>query len=187
LPLSNGQLPQEYAQADSNSSSQSGAVFYNQAADAFSAGRYRDAVRLANHAAVESPQNPKAPELMSLALFALGDYRGAAAQAHAALALGPPADWATVYGYYGNLETYTKQLRDLEKYSNDKPNAPEAHFLRAYQCLLLGYPKQAVKEFEEVVKLAPQDKLAAELLKKYSDNPTPESVPTPPAPMPIEQ
>jgi tetratricopeptide (TPR) repeat protein len=187
LALSTGQLPQEYAQSDPNSSSQSGAVYFNQAADAFSAGKYRDAVRLANHAAVESPQNPKAPELMSLALFALGDYRGAAAQAHAALALGPPADWATVYGYYGNLDTYTKQLRDLEKYSNDKPTAPEAHFLRAYQCLLLGYPKQAVKEFEEVVKLAPQDKLAAELLKKYSGNPTPESAPTPPAPMPIEQ
>ncbi len=186
LPQSTEQLPQEYPQPDSNSS-QSGAVFFGQAEEAFSAGRYRDAVRLANHAAVESPQNPKAPELMSLALFALGDYRGGAAQAHAALALGPPADWATVYGYYGNLETYTKQLRNLEKYCKEKPTAPEGHFLLAYQYLLSGFPKQGGKEFDEVVKLAPQDKLAAELQKKYSGNSSRESLPTPPAPMPIEQ
>ena len=39
---------------------------------------------------------------MSLSLFAVADYRGAASEAHAAIALGPIADWATVFGYYGD-------------------------------------------------------------------------------------
>ncbi len=85
---------------------------FSRAEDAFQAGKYRDAVRMANHAAVESPRNPKAAELMSLALFADGDYRSAAAQAHAALTLGPVTTWNTLRGYYGNdVESYTTQLR----------------------------------------------------------------------------
>ena len=60
----------QYLATDSSANSQSGEAYFGQAADAFRSGQYRDAMRLANHAAVESPQNPKAPELMSLALFA---------------------------------------------------------------------------------------------------------------------
>jgi tetratricopeptide (TPR) repeat protein len=120
---------------------------------------------------------------MSLSLFALGQYRDAAAQAHIALALGPPGDWANLYGYYGELSPYTNQLRALEKFVKDKPSAPEGHFLLAYQYLMTGYDTQALKELRETEKLAPGDRLATELLKKYSADPSAENI-VPPAPMP---
>jgi tetratricopeptide (TPR) repeat protein len=165
--------------ADDSAVSQSGAAYFAEAADAFRAGNYSDALRLANHAAIESPQNPKAAELMSLASFARGDDRAASGEAHAALALGPPADWNTVYAYYGNVDTYTTQLRDLEKYCKDNPAAADAHFVLAYQYLLTGHTNKAVQQLDDVVKLSPQDKLAADLLKKYGGKP---SLPVPPAP-----
>ena len=159
-------------------------MFFAQAEDAFQAGKYRDALRLANHAAVESPRNPKAAELMSLALFADGDYRGAAAQAHAALTLGPVSPWSTLRGYYGDaVDTYTTQLRALEKYCHDKPEVPEGHFLLAYQYLMTGYTKQGIKQLSEVAKLAPGDKLTTELLKQYGGDAPATQPPIPPQPM----
>jgi hypothetical protein len=173
----------EQGQVDQGGSSNAGGMFFSQAEGAFRGGKYHDALRLANHAAVESPRNPKAAELMSLALFADGDYRGATAQAHAALTLGPVSNWNTLRGYYDDdVDAYTKQLRALESYVRDKPTAPEGHFLLAYQYLLTGYTKQAVKQLAEVVKLAPSDKLSAELLKHYGGE-APAAEPPPP-PMP---
>ena len=66
--------------------------YFDGARDAFRSGNYREALRLAGHAAVDSPQDPAVHELMSLALFASKDYRGAALEAHAALSLGPAID-----------------------------------------------------------------------------------------------
>ncbi|HEY2146627.1 MAG TPA: hypothetical protein VGH32_01740, partial [Pirellulales bacterium] len=172
-------------QPQTTSGSEAGAEYYSEATNAFHNGQYRDALRLANHAAVESPQNAKAHELMSLSMFAAGDYRAAAAEAHAALAFGPPAAWATVYGYYGDDATYTNQLRALEKYSRENPTAADARFLRAYQYLVLGHDAAAVEQLRETAKLAPQDRLTAELLKKY-DNTGGEKQPVlPPNPAPI--
>ena len=166
-PQSRAQSADEnYSAEESGGSSSAGAAFFSRTEDAFQAGKYRDAVRMANHAAVESPRNPKAAELMSLALFADGDYRSAAAQAHAALALGPVTTWNTLRGYYGNdVESYTTQLRAWKSIATTSPTAPEGHFLLAYQYLMTGYTKQAVKQLTEVVKLAPGDKLSAELLQ----------------------
>lgn len=160
------EAPQQPATAADNGNA--GAEFYADAVTAFRNGQYKDALRLANHAAVESPQNPKAHELMAMALFASNDYRGASAEAHAALAFGPPASWETVYGYYGNDKTYTDQLRALEKYSRDNPTAADARFVRAYQYLVTGHQPEAVDQLREVTKLAPQDRLAAELVKQLS-------------------
>ncbi len=178
----NQAMPEEVPQPGADNQNNAGAMFFGQAEEAFQSGKYKDAVRLANHAAVESPNNPKAPELMSLGLFASQEYRGAAIQAHAALALGPPADWATLFGYYGELAPYTKQLRALEKYSDDNSKAPEAHFLLGYHYLMTGYKAPALKEFSEVVKLAPQDKLAAELVKQLGGDVKPAETPPPPKP-----
>jgi hypothetical protein len=154
-----------YSEADSNSTS--GAAYFAQAENAFHSGNYRDAARLANHAAVESPQNPKGPELMSLAMFAAGDYRAAATQAHAALSLGPVPDWATLYGYYGDVAKYIAHRRALEKYAAENPKAPEAHFLLGYQYLATGFTKDALNQLQQVVSLAPNDRLTADLVKKY--------------------
>jgi tetratricopeptide (TPR) repeat protein len=173
--------------SDSDLSSTSGAAYFGEAENAFHAGQYRDAARLANHAAVESPQNPKGPELMSLAMFAAADYRAAAAQAHAALSLGPVPEWATIYGYYGDVGKYTEQLRALEKYVDQNPKAPEAHFLLAYHYLATGYAKDAMGHLQEVAKLAPNDKLTGELVKKYGGGEAPAALPVPPQPAPAAQ
>ena len=84
-----------------------GEQYAEQARESFRDGDYRQALRLAQHAAIDMPRDPAVHELMSLVLFALKDYRGAAIEAHAALALGPPIDWPTLYAYYGNADTYT--------------------------------------------------------------------------------
>ena len=162
---------------DADANANAGAEYFVQAEAAFQEGRYHDALRLANHAAVESPRNPKAHELMSLSMFALADYRGAAIEAHAAIALGPIADWATVFGYYGDQVKYTTQLRALEKYSHENPKSAEARFLRAYHYLMIGQVAAAKEQLAEAVKLTPNDKLAAELLKKYNGD---AAVPLPP-------
>ena len=99
-----------------------GGEFYGQATTAFHNGQYRDALRLANHAAVESPRNPRAHELISQAMFAVGDYRGAAFEAHAALNFGPPATWEELYTYYGDKAPYTNQLRASGKILARKPD-----------------------------------------------------------------
>ena len=112
--------------------------YFAQAREIFQSGQYQDALRLAGHAAVEAPRNPEVHELASLALFALKDYRGATMEAHAALTLGPPIDWPTLYSYYENVDTYTNQLRALEKFVHDNPKAPEGHFLLGYQFIMTG-------------------------------------------------
>ncbi len=162
--------------------SDAGAEYSAQSSAAFHNAQYKESLRLANHAAVESPENPKAHEMMSLSLFASGDYRGAAAEAHAALAFGPPADWATLYTYYGDDALYTTQLRSLEKYSHDNPTAADARFVRAYHYLMMGHQQQAIDQLQEVAKLTPTDRLVSDLLKKFSESPT-GAAPTPPAPV----
>ena len=124
---------------------------------------------------------------MSLAMFAAGDYRAAATQAHAALSLGPAPEWAGMYGYYGDVGKYTEQLRALEKYADQNPKAPEAHFLLAYHYLATGYTKDALGHLQEVVKLAPNDKLTADLVKKYGGGAAPAELPVPPQPAPAAQ
>ena len=104
--------------------------------------------------------------MASLCLLAAKDYRGAAMEAHAALALGPPVDWPTLYSYYENVDTYTAQLRALEKFVRDNPKAPEGHFLLGYHFLMTRNKDAAKKELDQAIALAPQDKLAQEMLKR---------------------
>lgn len=140
--------------------------FYNAARAEFKKGNYRNALRMASHAAVESPQNAKIHELNSLALLGLGDYRGAAIEAHGAIALGPISDWTAVYGYFDDAEKYTKTLRALETYAKAHPALPETRFLLGYQYLLIGAQNDAKSQMREAVKLTPKDKLAAYVLQQ---------------------
>jgi tetratricopeptide (TPR) repeat protein len=145
-----------------------GDQYFDEAREDFRNGDYQGALRWAGHAAIEMPQNPAIHELMSLALFALKDYRGAAAEAHAALALGPPIDWPTLYGYYGNVDTYTEQLRALEAFVRDNPKKPEGRFLLAHQYLMVGDNGAAKTQFAEALSITPSDKLAEQLMKRIS-------------------
>jgi Flp pilus assembly protein TadD len=119
---------------------------------------------------VEAPRNPKVHELTSLALFASGDYRAAAGEAHAAMALGTIAEWKDLYAYYNDVNKYTAQLRALEKAVAANPKDAAEHFLLGYQYLMIGTRDNAKIQFADAAKLTPGDKLAAYYLKELQSN-----------------
>jgi tetratricopeptide (TPR) repeat protein len=169
--------------ADVEQAGVEGLQYYNEARAAFEQGSYRDALRLAGHSGLDSPQNPKVHELASLALFASGDYRSAATEAHAALAFGTPSSWADLYGYYNDVDKYTDQLRKLEKTVSTTPNSAPAQFLLGYQYLMTGATPEAKEHFAQAAKLTPNDKLAQHILKQLDSGAavTPPELPKPPA------
>ena len=146
--------------------------YYNEARTAFEQGNYRDALRLVGHSGIDSPQNPKVHELASLGLFASGDYKGAATEAHAALAFGTPSNWSDLYGYYNDVEKYTDQLRKLEKTVATVPNSAPGQFLLGYHYLMTGATAQAKEHFALASKLTPNDKLAQHIVKQLDSGGT---------------
>lgn len=153
---------------DDGQDSASGQEYASQAREAFRAGAYRDALRQANHAAVEMPRNAAVHELMSLALLALKEYRAAAIEAHAAIALGRVSDWPTLYSYYGEEKTYSNQFRELEKHVRDNPQSPEARFLLGYHDVLTGNKEAAKMNLTAAVELTPKDEIAKQLLQQVT-------------------
>jgi tetratricopeptide (TPR) repeat protein len=162
-------LPPPAADQDQQGAGE-GAQYYSEARAAFLEGDYRNTLRLAGHAGVESPRNPRVHELISLALFALGDYPAAASEAHAAMAMGPIADWRSLYAHYNDADKYTAQLRALESASSNNPKAAADHFLLGYQYLMIGARDNAKAEFQVAVKLTPNDKLASHFLQQLQSN-----------------
>jgi tetratricopeptide (TPR) repeat protein len=159
--------------------------FGDPAVKAFSVGNYREAARLAQHWTVDAPQNAKAHELLSLALFAIGEYRGAAYEAHAALHFAPAADWPTLFRYYNDVERYDQQAETLAKYARENKDSADAQFLLGYHNLMMGHQEAARKNFTKALTLAPQDEVAREMVAELrGTNPPlpPPPVPLPPAP-----
>jgi len=155
-----------------------GQRFFADVLTAFQRQDYRRAARMANHAMIEMPQDARVHELLSLSLFALGDYRGATMEAHAALAQGTLGDWARLYAYYQDQPTYAKHLGALEQYLKKNPSSLDARFLLGYHYLMLGHLKDAKEQLTPVVTKAPWDTVAAQLLKKAGG----ETAPPPPLP-----
>ena len=77
-----------------------------------------------------------------LGLFAMGETRGAAMEAHAVAAMGHIPDWPTLYGFYENVVPYEQQLRKLEKFVDEHPSAGEGRFLLGFQYMMEGYKTQ---------------------------------------------
>ena len=115
-------------------------------------------------ALAQMPGDPALHEFRALVLFALGRYQPAAAAVHSLLAVGPGWDWTTMISLYPSVDIYTKQLRELEIYRHDHPNAADARFLLAYHYLTMGHSQAAARELREVVHLVPQDRVASQLL-----------------------
>lgn len=167
---------------------------YVQARDAFARRDYGSALRLAGHTAIDHPHNRDVHLLLSAALFATGDFRGAAMEAHATAAIGPLPDWQTLFGLYGDAQVYTEQLRALEKSAEEHPSMAEGRFLLGFHYLVDGHREAAQPEFLEALKLTPQDGLAAQLLtqsggtvpdnlaRRLSSPPTPGQATTPQGP-----
>ena len=135
-------------------------------------GDYDEALRLARHAVTELPEDPAVHELLSLALFASKDYRGAASEAHAALALGPPIDWPALSRHYENAKTYADQLRALETYVQMNPRAAEGRFLLADHYMMTGNKDAAIRQLAETVAINPADKLAGNLMNQLNRSET---------------
>jgi len=151
-----------------------GLEFQNRAEQAFRAGRYDEAVRLANHAAVEMPRNGKLFLFMSQALFAVGDYGAASAAAHQGLGLSPEKAWGSVvsdFRQYYSGDDYTAQLRRLEKFVSENKDAAFARFLLGYHYGFLGYEKEARAELEAAIELEERDQLAGHLLERFGGPP----------------
>ena len=163
IPYTSSYVP-SYEAALPPESSEEASGFYPQALAAFRQGDYANATRLAGHAAVDEPRNPDVHILAMLGLFAMGEYRGAAMEAHAVTALGHVPDWPTLYNFYGNVIPYTEQLRKLETFVNANLSAPEGRFLLGFQYLMEGHKDAAKGELLHALKLTPRDSLAAKLL-----------------------
>jgi tetratricopeptide (TPR) repeat protein len=152
---------------------------FDAAREAFKAGDAAKAQALAEKAIRLLPSDATLHEFRAMTLFAQGRYKDAAATLYAVLAAGPGWDWKTMRGLYPDEDTYTRQLRALEEHVRKAPDSAEARFVLAYQYLVLGSKDEAVKQLKEVVRLQPQDKLSAALVKALT---TPDAAATSPAP-----
>jgi hypothetical protein len=164
VPMAASDVVSDYGEGAEVSPVAESKGYLSEAVDAFYRGDYQEAVRLGEHAAVDAPQDVVVHRLLSQAFFALGAYPAAAIEAHAALALGPTMDWATLASYYGDAPAFTAQLRALEKYDQSHPKAADADFLLGYQYLMMGYRQQAGQQFAHALDLVPADKVAAKVL-----------------------
>jgi hypothetical protein len=140
--------------------------FYQQALDAFHEGNFNQTARLASHAAIDEPRNADVHTLLMLSLFASGEFRGAAMQAHVLAAMGQIPDWPKLFSFYGTVEPYTEQLRTLEKFVRENRNNPDGVFLLGFQYMMEGHRAAAQNEFVRSLEIMPQDRMAANMLTR---------------------
>jgi len=144
---------------------------FEKARAAFKGGDYATALQAIDEAIKGLPGDATLHEFRALVLFAQGKYKDAAAGIYAVLSVGPGMNWDTMSGLYPSVDVYQKQLRALEAYQREHPEASYAHFLLAYHYLVMGYTDEAVKQLEVFSKLVPSDKLAPDLVKAFTHEP----------------
>lgn len=140
---------------------------------------YVGALAQVNQAIQKSPSDPVLHEFRGLVLFATKKYDQAAPTIYAVLSAGPGWDWTTLVSLYADVDTYTQQLRSLEKYRRENPQSAQARFLLAYHYLTGGHSAAALTEFKEVVKLQPADQLSAQMVKTLTPPADGETAPAP--------
>ncbi|MFV1965646.1 MAG: tetratricopeptide repeat protein [Pirellulaceae bacterium] len=140
------------------------------AEEAFLAGNYDQALRLGNHALVETPRNGKLHLFVSQILFAKENYEAATAAIHQAASLLETKDWGYVvenFRKYYRGKDYVTQVDQLTKFIDANPDAAYARFLRGYHFGYLGHKETARRELAKAVELEGRDKLAARLLEMF--------------------
>lgn len=152
---------------------------FNEARTAFYNGQYPEALLGIDSALSKMPKDAVMHEFRALCLFALKRYREAAAVMNAVLAVGPGWDWTTLSGLYQSTDTYTAQLRALEKYVGENPKEAHGHFLVAYHYITIGENEPAIRELKKTLELQPKDTVAAEMLRMITPA---DPAATPPAP-----
>ena len=137
---------------------------FDQAVEAFKDQEYRKALTLDEQAIRSLPHDPALHEFSALCSFALGDYQQAAAVLNALLAAAPGMDWQSMSSLYADIDTYTAQLRALEKYRMQHPDDAAARFVLAYHYLVAGHNEAAIGELKAVVAKQPNDQVAKRML-----------------------
>jgi tetratricopeptide (TPR) repeat protein len=137
---------------------------FDQAVASFRDADYATAQATVERAIELLPRDATLHEFRALTLFAQARYRDAAAAQYAVLAAGPGWDWDTLRSFYADRETYTRQLRALERYQRHHPGRADASFLLACHYLTIGANDAAARQLQHTVDVQPEDKLAARML-----------------------
>lgn len=182
--------PRAYAESYPRETS-AGVEYLRRAETAFRSGDYEQAVRWANHAIVEMPRHGKHYLFLSQALFAVGEYRESAATVQQGMTLLNTSDWGDVvknFRRYYTSSDYVDQVRRLEKFVEDNPEAAYARFLLGYHYGFLGYPTEARRELTKAAELEGRDEMAGRLLELFGGQRTTRSTDTNrPKPAPAER
>jgi hypothetical protein len=159
-----------------------GMSYFERARADFKAGKYAEATAEAERALKLLPGDRTIHEFRALCLFARKRYKEAAAALYAVLAAGPGFDWDTMSALYPDNDTYTQQLRDLEKYVKENPKDAQGHFLLGYHYLVLDERDAAAEELGLASQLQPKDKLSASLAQALTEKAPAEKAPAEKAP-----
>jgi tetratricopeptide (TPR) repeat protein len=143
---------------------QTGLEAYEESRNLFYFKDYAGALAKSNLALSKLPTDSSLHQFRALCQFAQQDYRNAAAAINSVLSVGPGWDWTTMSGLYASTDTYTKQLRELEAFVNQNPQAAFGHFLLAYHYVTSGYNEEAIEELKRTLELEPSDLVASNLL-----------------------
>lgn len=111
------------------------------------------------------PENRDARQFRSLILFAMRDYKPAAAEAYEAILKGPIWTWETVRDLYPNKDRYSEHYRRLQKDARAFPDAMETQFLLAYHHLVLGHLAPGEKQLRRVLEIRPEEPVSRQLLE----------------------
>jgi hypothetical protein len=124
---------------------------------------YLTALKDVDEAISHQPGDSALHEYRALVLFALGKYRDAAGVLHPVLASGPGWDRETMIGLYAAEDSYLAQLGKLEQYVAVTSDEPAPRFLLGYHYLVGGELDRAASEFDEVIRLRPNDSTSSQL------------------------
>ena len=145
----------------------------DQARDTFKQGDYPGTLALLDQTIKATPNDANAHEFRGVTLFALGQYKDSSTSLYAVLSAGPGWDWTTLISLYPDVDTYTAQLRTLEKYRTDNPSDAASRFVLAYLYTTQGSAEAAAAEYNEIVKLMPNDPLIKRLARVTTEENTP--------------
>ena len=160
--------PVQVGYDDSNAGGNACQEVMSAATEAFRNNDFDNALSIVNRSGQQCAQDPVMHEFRALVLFAKGDYHNAAAALNALLAVGPGWDWATMSSLYSNVEVYTSQLRALEGFTRSHPEDAAAAFVLGYHYMSTAHHDAARKQFDKVVRLMPNDRVAGEIVKMLS-------------------
>lgn len=128
--------------------------------------RYKEAVEAYHRAAGLKPSTPMVKMGQCLALFAVGDYEGAASALRRALILHP--EWykepILLATFYGDTTDFNAHLAVLERFLGRHKEHVEARFLAAYFYFVLDRLSESAEYLASILEKDPADLEATSLL-----------------------